>query len=59
MNELQSRGYEEIGTDIAPEYSGVQDHTAVTEIPYVQIDITDKEAVERIITDLKPDVVVH
>lgn len=59
MNELQSRGYEGIGTDIAPEYSGIQDHTAVTEMPYVQMDITDKEVVERIITDLKPDVVVH
>ena len=59
MNELQSRGYEGIGTDIAPEYSGIQDHTAVTQMPYVQMDITDKEAVERIITDLKPDVVVH
>ena len=59
MNELHSRGYEGIGTDIAPEYSGIQDHTAVTQMPYVQMDITDKEAVEKIITDLKPDVVVH
>lgn len=59
MNELQSRGYEGIGTDIAPEYSSIQDHTAVTQMPYVQMDITDKEAVEKIITDLKPDVVVH
>ena len=58
MNELQSRDYEGIGIDIAPEYSGIQDHTAVTEMPYVQMDITDKEVVERIITDLKPDVVV-
>ena len=59
MNELQSREYEGIGTDIAPEYSGIQDHTAVTQMPYVQMDITDKEAVDKIITDLKPDVVVH
>lgn len=59
MNELQSRGYEGIGTDIAPEYSGIQDHTAVTQMPYVQMDITDREAVKKIITDLKPDVVVH
>ena len=59
MNELQSRGYEGIGTDIAPEYSGIQDHTAVTQMPYVQMDITDKEVVEKIITDLNPDVVVH
>ena len=59
MNELQSRGYEGIGTDIAPEYSGIQDHTAVAQMPYVQMDITDKETVEKIITDLNPDVVVH
>ena len=59
MNELQSRGYEGIGTDIAPEYSGIQDHTAVTQMPYVQMDITDKKTVEKIITDLNPDVVVH
>ena len=59
MNELHSRGYEGIGTDIAPEYSGIQDHTAVTQMPYVQMDITDKEAVEKSITDLNPDVVVH
>lgn len=30
MNELASRGYEGIGSDITPEYSGVQDNTAVT-----------------------------
>ena len=59
MNELYSREYVGIGTDIAPEYSGIQDHTAVTQMPYVQMDITDKEAVEKIITDLNPDVVVH
>ena len=29
MNELAKRGYEGIGTDIAPEYSGVADGTAV------------------------------
>ena len=28
MNELAKRGYEGIGTDIAPEYSGVADGTA-------------------------------
>ena len=30
MNELNKRGYEGIGSDIAPEYSGVQDGSAVT-----------------------------
>ncbi|MDY5987110.1 dTDP-4-dehydrorhamnose reductase [Sporofaciens sp. SGI.106] len=59
MNELARRGYEGIGSDIAPEYSGVADGSAVTTMPYVQMDITDAEAVERIIKEAAPDVVVH
>ena len=59
MNELNKRGYEGIGSDIAPEYSGVQDGSAVTTMPYVSLDITDKEAVEKVLTEQKPDVVVH
>lgn len=34
MNELSKRGYEGIGSDIAPEYSGVQDGSAVTTMPF-------------------------
>lgn len=59
MNELAKRGYEGIGTDIAPAYSGVMDKTAVTTMPYVPMDITDKDAVEEIITKLQPDAVIH
>lgn len=59
MNELSKRGYEGIGTDIAHEYAGVQDGTAVTKAPYVSLDITDKQAVTKIITDIHPDVIVH
>ena len=59
MNELNKRGYEGIGSDIAPEYAGASDGTFVTSAPYVSMDITDKEAVEKTITDLNPDVVVH
>ena len=59
MNELSKRGYEGIGSDIASEYSGVQDGSAVTTMPYVSLDITDKEAVEKVLTEQKPDVVVH
>lgn len=59
MNELNKRGYEGIGSDIAPEYSGVQDGSAVTTMPYISLDITDKEAVEKVLTKQKPDVVVH
>lgn len=59
MNELAARGYEGIGSDIAPAYGGVQDGTAVTTMPYVQMNITDREAVKKIITEAAPDVVVH
>ncbi len=59
MNELAKRGYEGVGADIASVYSGADDGSAVTTMPYVSLDITDAEAVERIITEIKPDAVVH
>ena len=59
MNELNGRGYEGIGSDIAPEYSGAMDGTPVTTKPYIQMDITDKEAVTETIRKVQPDVVVH
>lgn len=59
MNELSSRGYEGVGSDIAPLYSGVQDGSAVCSMPYTALDITDAAAVEKIISEVKPDVVVH
>lgn len=59
MNELAKREYDVIGTDIADSYSGVQDNTAVVGMPYVQLDITDAESVEKTIKETKPDVVVH
>ena len=59
MNELAGRGIEGIGIDIAPEYSGVADGTAVTSMPYIQMDITDEAAVNEKIREVNPDVVVH
>ena len=59
MNELASRGYEGIGSDIKETYSGIQDGTAVTTMPYVPMDITDASSVAKVLTDAKPDVVVH
>ena len=59
MNELHKRGHEGIGSDIAPQYSGVQDGSAVTTMAYVPLDITDAQMVEQVITKVKPDVVVH
>ena len=59
MNELAKRNYEGIGSDLAPEYGGIQDGTPVTQMPYVSLDITDAKAVDELITQQKPDVVVH
>lgn len=59
MNELARRGHEGIGSDVASEYSGVQDKTAVTRMPYVSLDITDADAVERVMDEVCPDAVVH
>lgn len=59
MNELARRGYEGIGSDIAPAYSGVADGSAVTTMPYIPMDITDAASVEEKITEVHPDVVVH
>ena len=59
MNELASRGHAGIGSDIAPQYSGTQDGSAVCTMPYMPLDITDAKAVEAVITQAVPDVVIH
>lgn len=59
MNELHKRGYVGVGSDIAPQYSGVQDGSPVTTMPYIQLDITDRVAVKATIAQVKPDVVIH
>ncbi|MDE6964170.1 MAG: dTDP-4-dehydrorhamnose reductase [Lachnospiraceae bacterium] len=59
MNELAKRGYEGVGSDLAPVYSGISDGTEVTGMPYVQMDITDNDSVEKIISGENPDVVIH
>ena len=46
INELKRRGYEAFGSDI-------------TESADIQLDITDKAAVERVLTENKPDAVIH
>ena len=51
MDELAKRGYEGIGSDILPPVE--------SSYPYVQLDITDASAVEKVISEVKPDVVVH
>ena len=59
MNELLKRGHEGVGSDIQENYSGVADGSAVTKAPYVALDITDKDAVEKVITEANPDAMIH
>ena len=59
MNELAQRGYEGVGSDIKEEYSGIQDGTPVTTMPYVPMDITYAASVEKVMREVNPDVMVH
>ena len=59
MNELIRRGHIAVGSGSKAVYSGMADGTAVTTAPYVSLDITDADAVRRVITDVQPDAVIH
>ena len=59
MNELAKRGHDGVGSDLAPKYKGVADSSSVTTMPYVSLDITDKEKVSAVITEVKPDAIIH
>lgn len=59
MNELNRRGYTGIGTDITECYSGIDKDTAVAEMEYHQLDITNTRMVQDCINSIRPDVVVH
>ena len=59
INELVSRGHEGIGSDIAPQYSGICDDSAVTTAAYYPMDITDADCVRRVLTQVRPDAVIH
>ena len=59
VNEIIGRGGEAVGSDIQPAYAGIQDGSAVVSTPYVQLDITDREAVLKTITEVKPDAIIH
>lgn len=47
VNELRKRGHEAVGSDLALSNE------------YIQLDITEKEAVSKVIKDVRPDAVVH
>lgn len=58
-NEAAKRGYDVVGTDRQPAYAGVQDGSPVTGTAYLPLDITDGDAVDEAIRDLRPDVILH
>lgn len=57
-NELFARGISVIGTDIAPSYSGVSG-TPAEKLPYISLDITNADAVEKAMREIKPNAVIH
>lgn len=59
MNELHKRGYEGVGSDIHPVYSGIADGSAVTAMPYEMLDITNAAAVREVLLRVQPDAVIH
>ena len=59
INELYRRGFEGIGSDIAPVYSGIDDGSAVTRAPYFPMDITDSASVKKVLEAVQPQVVIH
>ena len=59
VNALVRRGHDPIGSDLAPQYSGMDDGSAVTKCPYVSLDITDGSAVTKALSVIAPDAVIH
>lgn len=59
VNEIIRRGYEAVGSDITPTYSGVLDGSEVTTAPYLQLDITNQADVMNTIESVHPDVIIH
>ena len=51
INELTSRGYEAIGSDVVD--------MVLSGVPYVALDIIDKIEVERVIAEIRPDAIIH
>lgn len=63
MNELIKRGHEAIGSDIQGQNiaaSTAQDQTsAAGQSAYIQLDITDRDAVLTAIEEIHPDLIIH
>ena len=56
MLELSKRGHEAIGSGSGSSYRGTD---AVAALPYVELEITDRDTVLQTIGELRPDAVIH
>ncbi|MBQ9728694.1 MAG: dTDP-4-dehydrorhamnose reductase [Clostridia bacterium] len=61
MNELYRRGHSGVGTDVVTkaELRCFNERSAAAKAPYRQLDITDKESVDTVLAEEKPDAVLH
>ena len=59
ISELLRRGCAAAGCDILSSNSGPDNNTDISGIPYIQLDITDRDAVLRTVNEFRPDVVIH
>lgn len=59
VNNAVARGHMVFGSDILHSYSGVVDGSEVSFVPYIQLDITDRNAVLSVFERIRPDVVIH
>ena len=59
VNELSKRGHCGIGSDVTPAYAGIADGSSVTTAEYAMMDITDSEMVQKVLTSIRPDAVIH
>ncbi len=59
VNEIIRRGHSVVGSDVHSAYSGVMDGSPVVSSSYVQLDITDRDAVFAVFNLVRPDVIIH
>lgn len=59
MLELHNRGYEGIGCGRAEKYPCEVKDSVVGDMSYIPLDITNEDAVRRVIEEIKPDAVIH
>lgn len=59
VNELAKRDYTVFGSDLALEYTGINPELILPKMSYIPMDITDAQSVDKVISDIAPDAVIH